>query len=259
MIFLHKINVYLSLSLSRTCYHLSHTIESDSLSNTHCFHPSLSVSLSHAHTLSQSLFVSLPSTLFLSLSLSLSLFLSLSFSLSPFLPLCLSLSLFLPHPLSLSLSMSHSNSASTFSPLTITPTAIRNGTHPVSVGSVRESGNVVPSDSTYEGLADRARSQHRAPTSSIPPISPMIPEPDTPLVSTHPCPQGDDQISPTSPVRTAHTFGDGTCYPGSRSDLHNTIISELPLSSPLCGLLRDLHFEEIVDLAYMFNYNDDER
>ena len=153
--------------------------------------------------------------------------------------------------------MSHSNSASTFSPLTLP--AIRNGTHPVSVGSVRESGNVVPSDSTYEGLADRARSLYRAPTSSIPPISPMVREPDTPLDSTHPCPQGDDQISPTSPVRTAHTFGDGTCYPGSRSDLHNTIISELPLSSPLCGLLRDLHFEEIVDLAYMFNYNDDER
>ena len=87
----------------------------------------------------------------------------------------------------------------------------------------------------------------------------MVREPDTPLDSTHPCPQGDDQISPTSHVRTAHTFGDGTCYPGSRSDLHNTIVSELPLSSPLCGLLRDLHFEEIVDLAYMFNYNDDER
>ena len=247
MIFLHKISVYLSLSLSRTFSCLSHTIVSVSLSNTHCFHLSLFVSLSHTHTLSFSLFLSLPSTLF--------------FSLSPFLPLCLSLSLFLPHPLSLSLSlslsMSHSNSAFTFSPLTLP--AIRNGTHPVSVGSVRESGNVVPSDSTYEGLADRARSLYRAPTSSIPPISPMVPEPDTPLDSTHPCPQGDDQISPTSPVRTAHTFGDGTCYPGSRSDLHNTIISELPLSSPLCGLLRDLHFEEIVDLAYMFNYNDDER
>ena len=213
------------------------------LSHEHSLFSSLSLCFSLSHTFSPSLFLSLPSTLFLSLS--------------PFLPLCLSLSLFLPHPLSLSLSMSHSNSASTFSPLTL-PT-IRNGTHPVSVGSVRESGNVVPSDSTYEGLADRARSLYRAPTSSIPPISPMVREPDTPLDSTHPCPQGDDQISPTSPVRTAHTFGDGTCYPGSRSDLHNTIVSELPLSSPLCGLLRDLHFEEIVDLAYMFNYNDDER
>ena len=60
-------------------------------------------------------------------------------------------------------------------------------------------------------------------------------------------------------VSTHHVFGEGTCFPGRKSELHSTVSRSIPLTSPLCGLLRDLPFEKIVDLAYMFNYNDDER
>ena len=201
-------------------------------------------------------------SLSLSLSVSLSRCLSLTLSLTLSLSLSLSLSLFLyPYFVSLSFypSLSHSYFFSIFSPLNLT--TIRNGTYPVGVGSVRDSGNTVHLDSTYEGLSDRARSQHSPGprTPSVSAISPRVGEPDILLGPVPLSTQGQDQTAPPILVRTAHTFGDGTCYPGSRSDLHNTIISELPLSSPLCGLLRDLNFEDIVDLAYMFNYNDDER
>ena len=132
---------------------------------------------------------------------------------------------------------------------------IRDGTRPVGVNSVRDTKSLVPQDG---GLSDRARSQCRSPTSTSPPPSPRISErffPSNPVPpSSH-----TEQTSPTSPVRTAHTFGDGTCYPGCKTDLHSTLTNELSLTSPLCGLLRDLPFQEIVDLAYMFNYNDDER
>lgn len=60
-------------------------------------------------------------------------------------------------------------------------------------------------------------------------------------------------------VCTPHTFGEGTCFPGSKSELHNSVTRDILLTSPLCGSLRDLPFDRIVDLAYMFNYNDDER
>ena len=133
----------------------------------------------------------------------------------------------------------------------------RDGTRPVTVNSPRDSPVSVPVG-TYEGLSDRARSMGHYPfstttTTATPPVPPFPSPPSTPTDRYREPP------SPQPPGRSTHTFGEGTCYPGCKSDLHSTGTSEIPLSSPLCGLLRDLPFEEIVDLAYMFNYNDDER
>jgi hypothetical protein len=58
----------------------------------------------------------------------------------------------------------------------------------------------------------------------------------------------------------AHPLGEGTVFPGRPGRLHGSFARELPNDSALRNLLmRELPFEEIVDLAYMFNYHDDAR
>ena len=153
----------------------------------------------------------------------------------------------------------------------------------MAVSSTRDPSVSVPTG-TYEGLSDRARSQSNTPLPPHHPNNPTLtpqnafstsfsflsppasPSPRNPsssnLYNEFPSydPNHPDAPASTGPRgRAAHTFGEGTCYPGCKSDLHSTVSRDIPLTSPLCGLLRDLPFEEIVDLAYMFNYNDDER
>ena len=52
-------------------------------------------------------------------------------------------------------------------------------------------------------------------------------------------------------------FGDGTIYPGTKSCLHSSLLDEIPMKSTLCGLLDELPFQEVADLAHMFNYDDE--
>ena len=143
------------------------------------------------------------------------------------------------------------------------------------------------SDSAYDGLSDRrAFVSPPSPTNiTIPPaptsVPPSAPVPgtvpgSTPVPNTgfephfyHPTSRSmrsfssgssrDRGDSTPASVSTPHTFGEGTCFPGCKSDLHSSVTQDIPLTSPLCGSLRDLPFDRIVDLAYMFNYNDDER
>ena len=147
------------------------------------------------------------------------------------------------------------------------------------------------SDSAYDGLSDRrAFASPPSPTNfTIPPAPTSISAPASvpnpgsvpvPVPGTvpntgfephfyHPTSRSmrsfssgssrDRGDSTPASVSMPHTFGEGTCFPGCKSDLHSSVTQDIPLTSPLCGSLRDLPFDRIVDLAYMFNYNDDER
>jgi hypothetical protein len=65
---------------------------------------------------------------------------------------------------------------------------------------------------------------------------------------------------PFGDVKELHPLGEGTVFPGKPGRLHSLSAREIPNDAALKNLLqRDLPFEEIVDLAYMFNYHDDAR
>jgi hypothetical protein len=109
--------------------------------------------------------------------------------------------------------------------------------------------HTIPTDSSsglYRGITSSGEDERA--------ISGLNP-PNTPHDNTN---SANNNSPPPLPPR-GHIFGDGTCFPGCKPALHNTYSKEIPLTSMLCELLRELPFEEIVDLACMFNYNDDER
>ena len=62
---------------------------------------------------------------------------------------------------------------------------------------------------------------------------------------------------PAAAVEGRRAFGDGTIYPGTKSCLHSSLLDEIPMKSTLCGLLDELPFQEVADLAHMFNYDDE--
>jgi len=56
-----------------------------------------------------------------------------------------------------------------------------------------------------------------------------------------------------------HEIGESTVFPGQQNQLHASQNNEIKEDSELLRLLKSFSFEEITDMAYLFNYKDDVR
>lgn len=65
-------------------------------------------------------------------------------------------------------------------------------------------------------------------------------------------------VRPARSQTEKRELGDKTVFPGCPGRVHSSIAHEIHKDSELRHQLRELPFHEIVDIAYMFNYEDDE-